>query len=105
MKWHKDLYVGKQVRKHEKRIRRRLESGKTDVGHYLITLAENKHDQLDIINTVFLMRKERRETLPEIVGIAGSEDEAIELVEEMTQNCFAETGSANLREYFAQNNT
>lgn len=99
MKWRKNLYVGKQVRKHVRRIRKRLDAGKTDVGHYLITLAENPHDQLDIINTVFLTSAKKRDSLPEIVGLAGSEKEAILLVKKITEDCLKESGTADLRTY------
>lgn len=101
MMWRKKLYIGKSVKKHARRIRKRLDTGKTDVGHYLITIAENSKDQLDIVNTVFLTPK-RREDLPKVIGIAGSEDEAIGLVEQMTRDCFKETGTANLRKYLEQ---
>lgn len=99
MKWRKNLYIGKSVKKHTGRIRKRLESGKTDVGHYLITFAENEKDQLDIINTIFLISEKRREELPEIIGIAGSEEEAIELVEQMIRDCLKSTGSADVRKW------
>ncbi len=100
MKWSEHLYVGDQVKRYADRVRKRLNKGKSDVGHYLITLAENDRDQLDIINTMFLMTDRSRDRLPLVLGIASTRGEALDLVRQMTEDCLNDTGTADLRAYF-----
>lgn len=100
MKWTDHLYVGETVRKRLGLIRKRLDQGRTDVGHYLITISSLPHEQLDIISTTFLASGKKRNELPEVVGVAGSYKEALALIRNMTEDCYNLTGDADLRGYF-----
>ena len=78
LKWHKNYYIGPGI-KNISRIRRRLEHGKPVPGIYLITLAD---------------------MCPEIVGIAKGKEDAMDLVTEMIQTIFSETGGFEIKEYW-----
>ncbi|MGN0255583.1 MAG: hypothetical protein ACI4D6_06385 [Chordicoccus sp.] len=93
------LYIGKSAQRYEKRIRARLDAGKTDTGHYLITLASNGTDMLDIIGTGFLVQSPLAR-LPMIVGIARTKKEAINMVVQMVDDCLASRGDCDLRAFF-----
>ena len=99
LKWSTNLYVGPSVARYSRRIRKRLDEGKSDVGHYLLTLAANENDELDILETFFLSQETIRDRLPAIVGIAGTKKEALELARKITEDCVQETGGADLRRY------
>ncbi len=99
LKWNESLYLGKMVEAYEDSIRSRLDQDKVDVGHYLITISENQHDQLDIVSTTLIQTKAQRLRLPLIVGIAGTRQEAFRLVKTITEDCLRERGDACLRDF------
>lgn len=102
MVWYDNLYVGEMVRGRKERIMKRIESHGAEPCHYLITLAENEHEQLDLFSTAFLTEKRKR-TIPLVVGLAGSKREAVFLVKKMTEDCVANRGDVNLRAFFTSN--
>lgn len=102
MEYLSELYLSDDVRKYVRKIKRRLNRRKTDVGHYLITLASNPNDQIDIVPTTVWTTLGHFRPLPKVLGIAGSEDGALELIRVMTEECFRETGDADLKTYFSE---
>ena len=103
LEWYDPLYVGDGVRRYVRKIKKRISSGRTDVGHYLITLAANGTDELDIISTTFLEQKILRDHLPMIVGIAADRKEAIGLAVRITSDCLESTGDVHIREWLLDN--
>ncbi len=99
LKWNNSLYLGRMVQTREAEIRERLDSGKIDIGHYLITISVNPNDMLDIISTGTLITDHQRSQLPTVVGIAESKAEAVRLVIRITEDCIRECGNADLRTY------
>ena len=66
---------------------------------YLITLAANEHEQLDIYDAKYLVQKYFSKNPPYVVGIAKEKAHAIAVVEEMMQECVINRGDANLKAY------
>lgn len=99
VKWYYNLYVGRKAEKYSGKIIKRLSTGKTDVGHYAITLAANPGDMLDIVNTFYLTQKSFAGRLPMIVGLAFDRDEAIQMAAGIIEESLAETGSPDARAY------
>lgn len=99
LKWHKDYYKGAGVR-NVTGIRLKLIQGKPVPGIYLITLSENPHNLLEILPALTLVQETAARICPEIVGIAKGKDEAVELVTEMIQTVYEETGNLNIKEYW-----
>ena len=100
MRYCNRLYLGQSAERYEKRIRARLDAGKTDTGHYLITLASNGTDMRDIIGTGFLVQPSLARHLPMIVGIARTKKEAIDMVVQMVDDCLRSRGDCDLRAFF-----
>ena len=98
-KWYKNLYVGKTVVGKEKKVIRQINRGRFLPGLYLITYAANEIDQLDILNSKYLLQKKVRESLPCIVGIAFGYQEALDLITEMATETYDSTGTCNIRSY------
>lgn len=99
LNWYKGLYVGNNAKKKKKKLIRRINQGAGVIDVYLITLAANPRDQLDILSANELLQKARRKKCPVIVGLACSYWEAVELVEIMAQQTFRGTGTGNIRKW------
>ena len=50
LNWYKGLYVGNNAKKKKKKLVRRINQGIGVIDVYLITLASNSRDQLDIFS-------------------------------------------------------
>lgn len=101
--WYSSLYVGKLMKKEEKRVRRQLDAGKPSTRCFVITLAANGSDYLDILSTDYLAQKALLERLPMIVGLAGTKQEALELVMQILQDCLRDSHEADIRAYLTGN--
>ncbi len=102
MEWYPNLYVGKNAKKKQRKIIRKLKTNAGMLNVYLITLAANGRDLFDIISSSYLQQKALRRNLPMIVGIAWGYEEALELVKEMIQEVFQETKDVQVRAYLMQ---
>ena len=102
MKWYEPLYIGDNIAKYADRIRKRLESGQTELDHYIVTFAASPADYLDVMNMRYLTQDTLRKYIPPIVGIAKDKSEAMGLVVRITEECVRETGGADLRGYLME---
>ena len=99
MRWYRDLYVSENITKKGIDLQKEVESGKYRRNLYLITLAMNGKDLLDIRKAAALSRASLRETLPLIIGGALGYSSALGLVEKIIGDCVRETGTADIRNY------
>lgn len=98
-KWYYNLYIGRKAERYARKVRARLDAGKTDVGHYVITLASNPGDMLDIVNTIYLTQETLARRTPMIIGIAGDRDEAVKIAAGIIDESLESTGSPDARRY------
>lgn len=99
LNWYKNLYVGETVKKKEEKLIRKIERGRKIPGVYVVTLASNERDQLDILSVSQMEGRKKRGISPMIAGLAGSYPEALELVEQMAADVFQATGGGDIRTY------
>jgi hypothetical protein len=98
MKFYKHLYIGDSVKNPDK-IKWQLRMNAGQFGVYVIALAADG-DQLEYYHAAFLKQKQLRRLYPPyIIGIANGQDEAQEIVAKIAGDCYAATGTANLKEY------
>ena len=83
MEWYSKLYIGDRAKPKAEKIIRKLKRNAGQIDIYLITLAANGQDMLDIIHSAYLKLPAVRRNLPMIVGIAKGYDEAVDIVQEM----------------------
>ena len=102
LSFYKPLYTDVSLADRADRICRMLARGKTDTGCYVITLASNGTDHLDIISSLFLKQSLLRESLPMVVGVASSKKEALGLVQKITDDCLRETGGTDIRSWLTE---
>jgi len=102
MNWYSQLYIGEGAGPNAKKIIRKLKRNAGQMDVYLITLAANGQDMLDIINSAYLKQPVVRRNLPMIVGIAKGYDEAVDLVQQMLLETYEQTGGFRIPAYLAK---
>lgn len=102
IKWYKNLYVGDNAKKKERKIRHKVENGKVLPGIYLITYAQNEDDQLDIFPASSLRQKVLYHRCPEIIGIASGYDEAVKIVMELADKVYRQKQCKSIKHYLEE---
>ncbi len=98
LKWHKNCFVGKNVRDLE-RIQEKLENRRLVPGIYLLVLSENPRNIMEMFPAVTLLQRTAADLCPEIIGIALGKEEAVSLAEEIIRQVYEETGDVQVKEY------
>lgn len=101
MKWYDALWIGPNAAKKKGRIISSVKQRKHMSGIWLITLAENPSEALDIIPSNMLANPSYPSESLYILGIASGKQEAFEVVEKMVDYIYRETGTLNIRGYFS----
>ncbi len=100
LKYLPNLYLGESInRKKLDKIKKKLENKPLLSGVFLIVLAKNPQDQLEIYDARQLAWKYYEKYPPYVVGIAGDHEEAVKMVEQMVRECIASRGDCALKEY------
>lgn len=102
LKWYKNLYVGDNAKKKQKKIMRNIRLGIGMIDVYVLTLASNGTDQLDIISANILLQPSLRRRTPVVVGIASGYYEALELVCKITEDVLRERKEPDIRGYLEE---
>ena len=102
MTWSKKLFIGDEAKKKKISYLWKLKRGKGVFGLYVITLASNPANQLDIIDSREFMGKRYPKRDAVIVGIAKGYDDAVELVNHMAQVTVTRTGDADIRGFLTE---
>lgn len=97
MKFYKNLYVGDTIKKPD-RIRRKLKKYAKLPNIYVIAYMQ-ENNQLEIYHSLLLQQWYYKEHPPFIIGIAGSQEEAIDLIRQITEDALRKTGQADLISY------
>ncbi len=100
LEYYPRLYLGEGINRDKlEKIKKELSEKPKKAGVYLLTLAGNASDQLDIYESKYLQRKYGEKHLPYIIGIAEDYEEALKIVEQIARETWAARGDAQLREY------
>jgi hypothetical protein len=99
LKWYKKLYTGDNVKKNIRKIIWKVNHGRMQFDIYLVTRASNPENLLEIISAKQLLQKNIRRLCPEIVGVAGGYEEAVELVRQIVEETYHEQGDMDVRRY------
>lgn len=99
MRYYRNLYLSEVLEKKKDKVIGKLEKGKFQLDIYVITLAANPRNHLEIYNSqLFLQPAFPREDFF-VVGITKGYEEAVELVEEIVQEVYNETKGTDVRSY------
>ena len=88
--WYEPLYISDSMKNRENEIRSQIKKGRVESGWYAITLASNGCDYLDLIASAYLKQRVLLRSLPMIVGIAETREEAFSLIEKIEGACVRE---------------
>lgn len=99
MNWHKNLYVGSEANRKKKKIIRKLDSHSIALGVYVITLASNGRDLFDVLPAYMLYRDKVCDR--EIIGIAVTKEEALEVCGQIIMDAYIETGEYDVRSFLS----
>lgn len=100
MDWYEDLYTDRTMEKKKARVIREIDDGIYRGGTYLVTLAANPENLLEILSVQELRFPYLRKNCPLIVGMACCRESALLLLERMIKEIYKETGTVKIREYF-----
>ncbi len=100
MWWAVNLYTTEKTKKALPRIMQKTRRKKIQPGVWLITLASNEQNLLDIFHSVYYFQPMFEKMNPAIVGIAESEDAAKELVLKIVEDVWRQKGDFDVRTYF-----
>jgi hypothetical protein len=97
-RFYRELYWGDSVKKHSL-VKWRLTNGRIQPNIYCILKPYIDSDQLDIMNCAFLKQPYYAENPAYIYGIAGSRDEALELLVKISDEAVKAGFEGRVREY------
>lgn len=100
MRWAINLYTTEKTRKKLPMIMRKIRKKKLQPGVWLITLASNEQNLLDLFHSVCYLQPVFEKLNPDIVGVAQDEETAKELVMEITKDVYEKQGNFDMRTYF-----
>ena len=98
MKWYKDLYIGEEAGKKKSKLIKQLEQKKLTPGVFVITLASNGKDLLDVLPGIMMLKEQCRQR--EILGLAVTKEEALEVCEQIILDVYQKTSAYAVRSFF-----
>lgn len=101
MIWYDKLYVGESIVHKTKKIKWKIMHNAGQIGIYVITLASNRQNLLDIIPSYELMQRGYPKREMVIVGLAKGYDEAVEVAASIVDEVYRNTGTFAVRTYLA----
>lgn len=100
--YHRKLYLGEGIKENElDEIKQKLENKPFFSGVFLIVVSRNASDQLEIYRARQLAQRYYEHYPPYVVGIAGSHEEAVEVVQQIVRECMEARGDCALKEYLS----
>ena len=102
MEFYYQTYFGESLVNKKAKIIRKLKQNKIQPGIYLITLAQGRQNELEFFSALLLQQKIFHSEDLFVVGVASGYEEALELIEEITDDVYQETKDAKIREYITQ---
>lgn len=100
MKFFQDMYVSEAVASHTDELIAKIKQNSAVKGLYLIVLAENPKNLLEIIASREIVKTLYSKREFWIVGLAGGRKDALQLVERIVGQMYEQTGKFDVRAYF-----
>lgn len=99
MKWYEHLYAGESIRHKTEKIKWKIRHNAGQINIYVIALASNPQNLLDIIPAQELMQKAYPKKDLYVLGLAHGMDEAYEVVKQIIDEVYQETGGFQILPY------
>lgn len=102
MKFYESLYLSDKYKEKKEEIICKMQKGKYPLSAYILTLIEKGENQLEFFPTIQLYQGYIDTESLYVIGIAESYLDAVYLVEDMTRETYAQTGTADIRSFLLQ---
>lgn len=99
MKWYENLYVGESIKHKTEKIKWKIKHNAGQINIYVIALASNPQNLLDIIPAQELMQKAYPKKEMYIIGLAQGMEEAQLVVKQIIDEVYQETEGFQIRSY------
>ena len=99
MKWYENLYVGESIRHKTDRIKWKINHNVGQIDIYVITIASNPQNLLDIIPAQELMQKGYPKKELFVIGLAKGMTDAHEVVKQIIDEVYQNTGGFDILTY------
>ena len=99
MKWYENLYVGDSIQHKTEKIKWKIRHNAGQIDIYVIALASNPQNLLDIIPAQELMQKGYPKRNMFVIGLAHGYDEALEVVTQIIDEVYRQTGGFAIEPY------
>ena len=99
MKWYEDLYAGESIRHKIAKVKWKIRHNAGQIDIYVITLASNPQNLLDIIPAQELMQKAYPKQGLFVIGLAHGYNEALEVVTQIIDEVYRQTGGFAIASY------
>lgn len=103
MIWYEKLYVGESIVHKTNKIKWKIRRHAGQVDIYVIALASNTENLLDIIPSRELLQKGYPKKELFIVGLAKGYEEALSVAASIVEEVYRQTGTFAVRSYLDQN--
>ena len=100
MRWAINLYTTEKTKRALPRIKHKLRTRRPQPGIYLITIASNEKNLLDLFQAVFYIQPMLQKLNPDIVGVAENEEAAKNMIVKITEDVYKAQGNFDVRTYF-----
>lgn len=100
--FYKPLWIGEQAKKKQVRIRYAVKYGIRMNGAYYIALAKRPGDLLDIIPCSMPISNKKSSDTVHVIGLAWGKDEAKEVVTQIIDEVYQNTGGFDLVSYMKE---
>ena len=102
MEWYRHLYLNEKLAPKRKKLIRKLETNAGLPGIYVITVASNEKDLFDIFSANLLLQPVLHGHCPMIIGLAQSEEEAMDIVCNIVTESFQKYGHCDVMAYLKE---
>lgn len=102
MKWYGKLYISESIGKKANRIKFRINHNVRCISVFVIAFASNPDNLLEIIPSWNLMQKAYPKKDLKIIGLAKGYGEAVELVRQIIDETYRNTGDVDVWHYLKE---
>lgn len=99
MKWYDNLYVGESIRHKTAKIKWKIQHNAGQIDIYVIAIASNPQNLLDIIPAQELMQRGYPKKEMYVIGLAHGMKEAHEVVKQIIDEVYQNTGGFDIFPY------
>lgn len=99
MKWYENLYVGESIQHKAEKIKWKIRHNAGQIDIYVIAIASNPQNLLDIIPAQELMQKAYPKKDMFVIGLARGMAEAQDVVTQIIDEVYQETGGFQILPY------